>query len=304
MSNPIESLVESLDTKPKPLKLLFLGTGKNVGKTTALNYFNDCLHRVQRSSVLLSTGYDGEDLDFLTGFPKPRVRVFAGDFFVTCRQVCLPVESHITILKQWDISTVLGPVVLAQARKTVAVALASVGSTHSLRRVCEDLTRLLPRALQLVDGSINRRSFLDIARAGDKVVLSTGSSYSQDVGQQLKQLRYFQILFSLPPLLGSAARIQYFEALDSANFNSIRNRRVCVSGVSRILLDCSQYDHFVRSGNQLFLQTPAPELVCITYNPLNGATNQLVTADHLSELRSRVKNIPVVDIHQLRHAPS
>ena len=59
------------------------GTAKNTGKTTTTNAILACLRKRGIAVFLTSIGYDGENLDNVTGLPKPKIPVEPGDIIAT-----------------------------------------------------------------------------------------------------------------------------------------------------------------------------------------------------------------------------
>ena len=57
-----------------PSKVLgILGTSKNTGKTTTTSALLEIANNKNLSVGITSIGYDGEDIDNITGLPKPRI---------------------------------------------------------------------------------------------------------------------------------------------------------------------------------------------------------------------------------------
>ncbi|MBU4562316.1 hypothetical protein KKB17_02785, partial [bacterium] len=50
-----------------------LGTAKNTGKTTTTSALLEIANNKNLSVGITSIGYDGEDIDNITGLPKPRI---------------------------------------------------------------------------------------------------------------------------------------------------------------------------------------------------------------------------------------
>jgi uncharacterized NAD-dependent epimerase/dehydratase family protein len=59
------------------------GTAKNTGKTTTLQAVVRAIRRSGTGVYLTSIGYDGEEVDTVTGLPKPKVVVEEGDMVAT-----------------------------------------------------------------------------------------------------------------------------------------------------------------------------------------------------------------------------
>ena len=182
-----------------------VGTAKNTGKTTALAAILQEARARRYRVALTSIGYDGEELDNLTGLPKPRVWVEPGDLVASARP-CLersPVGwEHVT---DCGITTALGPLALARVTSPGRVILAGPAYRRGLRRLCRLLVAVGQPDLLLVDGAFGRLS--PLAGAGG-VVVSTGAARSADSEALARETGAIVRLFSLPraPLRGRFLR--------------------------------------------------------------------------------------------------
>ena len=62
----------------------FVGSDKNAGKTTALNFVYKKMHAEGVQNLIVSSiGINGESYDSLEVHPKPEITINAGDFFIT-----------------------------------------------------------------------------------------------------------------------------------------------------------------------------------------------------------------------------
>ncbi|MGE5542148.1 MAG: hypothetical protein ACM3WT_03850, partial [Bacillota bacterium] len=78
--------------RPAGVSVGVAGTAKNTGKTTTLmGAMRECQER-GRLVRLTSIGYDGEDVDNVTGLPKPRIYCDRGTMFATASE-CLKAGS-------------------------------------------------------------------------------------------------------------------------------------------------------------------------------------------------------------------
>jgi molybdopterin-guanine dinucleotide biosynthesis protein len=74
------------------IRLGIAGTAKNTGKTTATAAIIQELRTRGVGFYLTSIGYDGENIDNVTGLPKPKLRVEPGDVVATAER-CLAVST-------------------------------------------------------------------------------------------------------------------------------------------------------------------------------------------------------------------
>ncbi|MFN3282700.1 MAG: hypothetical protein ACK40Q_00495, partial [Pseudothermotoga sp.] len=88
------------------LTIGILGTAKNTGKTTALNSVLKCLN--DRRIAVTSIGFDGEDLDHVTGLPKPKVIVDEGTLVVTSVEAARYSTAKLELLENLPLETPMG----------------------------------------------------------------------------------------------------------------------------------------------------------------------------------------------------
>lgn len=145
----------------------FAGLAKNVGKTTALVSVLDSVRPLRRRIALTSIGYDGEDVDNITGLPKPKYFLQEGDLIATARKCII---DGLKIVRKTGMFTPLGEVIVARLERDMRVVLAGPNKLKDL----ELLLKMLFEEgadLVLVDGAINRVYPLKVV---DKLIVSTG----------------------------------------------------------------------------------------------------------------------------------
>lgn len=132
-----------------------LGNGKNVGKTTFLNFAASRL-REWGPVGLASIGVDGETHDQIFGTPKPRVRVCAQDVVVTTAGALAAARGDFEVLAVAPERTVLGHVVAARARRDAYVELIGPETNSRLAGLLAELMSEHGVSTVLVDGAVNR----------------------------------------------------------------------------------------------------------------------------------------------------
>lgn len=314
--------------------LALVGTAKNVGKTTTLNWL---LSRLDGPVAITSVGRDGEDVDLLTGRPKPRVHVVAGTLVITAEKAFRRSRAELSLLATTPFKTALGRLGIYRAESAGTVELAGPVITG-------DLTELIDLAVQygarqvLVDGAIDRRAS---AAAGlcEGVLLATGLALDPDPKQVGIQTRQWVDLFTLPAPPDDWAIPQPLQSgwLDDtwhawepcsvleqgarlAQMLGGNTRAVTVNGAltNRILLDLldagigcpivvrdgtcilvepATYRRFLDGGGRFYAATPL-KLVGITVNPTTPEA--AVTVDptlFLGDLHLALgTTVPVVDL--------
>lgn len=131
------------------------GTAKNTGKTTTTNVIMEQIQRRKLNLGLTSIGYDGEDLDNVTGLPKPKIEVWPG-VLVAAAEKCLEVsDAKIDVFEVTDISTPLGKIILGKVFRGGRLVVAGPNKSSELKKVLSKLRRYNLDFI-LVDGALNR----------------------------------------------------------------------------------------------------------------------------------------------------
>jgi len=155
----------------------FAGTAKNTGKTTtALEVLSQCSAAGLRCA-LTSIGFDGENLDHVTGLPKPRYHVPAGTQIATAQKLLAGGSARLSIHAITKIQTILGSVVLAEVDEPGTVVLAGPNRQVDLTAILE-LFQKTGAEVTLVDGALNR---LVPLIGADSLVLSTGAAFDANI---------------------------------------------------------------------------------------------------------------------------
>jgi hypothetical protein len=178
--------------------VFIIGSGKNAGKTTFLNY---ALSRLRRRGAVgfLSIGVDGEERDLLSGTPKPRIRAESGDLLVTSDRMLQASELGWDLLEVFPGSTVLGRLVLARVRRGGTVELC--GPEHN-ERLAPALAALRGRGARtvLVDGAVDRLTQVASVPGAGFVHVVRADSARLDSARDA--MRLLQALAAVPPADG------------------------------------------------------------------------------------------------------
>ena len=134
--------------------VFIVGSAKNAGKTTLLNFALRRLHPLGGVGFL-SIGVDGEERDIVFGCPKPHIRAEAGDLLVTSDRMLQASELGWELLEVFPGSTVLGRLVLARVRRGGTVELCGPENNERLAPVLTALRNHGARTV-LVDGAVDR----------------------------------------------------------------------------------------------------------------------------------------------------
>ncbi len=177
----------------------FAGTAKNTGKTTTASRLLKILRLSGHKIALTSIGYDGEDIDNVTGLPKPLYELRPGDLIATASD-CLkiaPAGSY-QVLQETNINTILGKIQIAEVAAETKFVLAGPNRRTDIELLLSFLDQFSPSYV-FVDGALNRIVPM-IATQG--LVLATGGSFDDDIATIVRHARALSDLFQFPVTAG------------------------------------------------------------------------------------------------------
>jgi hypothetical protein len=179
------------------------GTAKNTGKTTTLQAVVRFLRQQGKRIFLTSIGYDGEDIDNVTGLPKPKVVVEEGDMVATALPLLRSSHARFTRMEPMGIHCALGPVYSGIAVSPGRVVLAGPVSTKDVATVVNGAPS--DRTI-LLDGAFSRLAPMVLA---DSLILATGAARSPDPRRIAAEMEALSAVFGLPgasPVVGPGER--------------------------------------------------------------------------------------------------
>ncbi len=136
----------------------FIGSDKNAGKTTALNFVYKRLwekHGTGTPVCLTSIGINGEEIDAYEGHPKPRIRVFKDSFFVTASEHLKELTGKYEIFNCFSEFNKL--YVLGKCLADFQVVLEGPNNKQELAELKKIVNNIIPGTCLLIDGSIDRQ---------------------------------------------------------------------------------------------------------------------------------------------------
>ena len=176
------------------MKLGIAGTAKNTGKTTTTAAIIGELRRRSIPFYLTSIGYDGENIDNVTGLPKPKLRVEPGDVVATAEK-CLKASTAVfSILQDTAVRTPLGRILVAKVEKAGLAVTAGPNKSAEVRQVAQILSRMGP-GITLFDGALNRIAPMVET---DGFILATGASRTPDIPRLAQETERIWRIANLP----------------------------------------------------------------------------------------------------------
>ncbi len=276
--------------------LALIGTGKNAGKTTALNFL---LREFPRPlSGVTSIGRDGERLDVLEKHAKPAIHVSDGTIFATAQSCLSQIEGRFTVLESTAISTPLGPVSLCQADALCRVELAGPSRVGDLARISRRM-RELGAARVWIDGAFDRVAGASGGLSG-AVLLAAGSAGRADVEDAARDIQNYVRRFQLPVWSedeDSTGGWTKLSSLTDAQLPELAGARVVVPGPASCLLDEAGW-RWIDSGRlELFVQDK-PELLAVLTSSFRPHLPPLDGQSLLARVRELCQNVSVFDLKQ------
>ena len=171
-----------------------LGTAKNTGKTTTLNAVIKCLskHRLAITSI----GFDGENIDFITGLPKPKVLVDQGMIVATTDKSERYSTAKMGLLLQTNIKTAMGIVGIYRVKEPGTAVLVGPNRGSELKTLINQTERFEAELL-MVDGAVNR---MIPFQSVENIIIATGASRSTEVETLLTETLVMIKCFKLPTI--------------------------------------------------------------------------------------------------------
>lgn len=162
------------------------GTAKNTGKTTTTAAIMRELHQRDIKTFLTSIGYDGENIDNITGLPKPKLRMEAGDYVATAEKCVNSGTAELEIISATNVATPLGKVCLCRVTKPGLVVTAGPNKVSDVRKIRELFYSIGP-GVYIFDGALNR--IMPMAET-DGLILATGASKSTDINELVGESKF------------------------------------------------------------------------------------------------------------------
>ena len=171
-----------------------LGTAKNTGKTTTFNFLLEWSNLKSIRVGLTSIGYDGEDIDNITGLPKPRILIQKGNTIATAEQFLFSIKDKIETIEKTAVHTALGQIAIGKAKKEGLVVLAGPNKGNDLQAIIQKLKQYKIQII-LIDGALNR--MIPLIHC-DALILTTGASRHTDIDLLVDEIESMSRVFSLP----------------------------------------------------------------------------------------------------------
>lgn len=302
--------------------IAIVGRGKNVGKTTTLNYILK-LYSDETGISITSIGYDGEDIDNITESEKPRIYIYPNTYFATTTFGLKQSNFEYEIIEKTKITTALGNVVIGLAKSYGNILLCGPSIKNDVQYVIDKFKNLSNNKI-FIDGAFGK-SMQAEPYLSDAMVLSTGAAYSMNIDEIIEDTKYIVHLYSKEFLYEDSIYDVYiydalfgdiddfYERIINKNIIRLRgsltdnfikgllykNKKIkdvtlivdnpTICFVSRKIFDYAK----LRNINIRFLRTT--EIKFITINPVSPK-GIMINGELLIKKLKEITNIPIYDV--------
>jgi len=310
--------------------LFIVGSCKNAGKTTLLNFLNRELSaRLSVPPALATIGRDGEAEDIIWRHPKPPVTLRPGNLFVTTDGECARLGDTVQQLERLPFRTMLGAVVIGRAHREGNVEIIGPDTNAELWTA---LSRLKTHGAthMLVDGAYERRTQV-AAHDGARLALVVSADVAPTPDGAAAWLAHQVELYGLPasppefswddelPLglhwrtgdhwqvepQGATAACCVGPLTDEmieAHLEEMRAVPLIVEDATKIFVDRPVWRKLRRKSPGVFVRRTL-RLLLIAANP-HGLLRQWEPPSFFAQLRAAAAHLPMLDVVAgLRHEP-
>lgn len=198
--------------------LSFIGSDKNAGKTTVLNFVYGKIMKDFGSNVpvcITSIGINGEEVDFFEGLPKPSILLHKDSYFVTAQEQLRNHDAQYDVLHNFLTPDFSKNYTLCKCRSDFNIILEGPNCKREILDMKKKIKSLLPECILLIDGSVDRQFLAhpDISNAFYFAVLISSRK------EQLRKAEDLLLPLSFP--LCSGMLRQMINKADSGHLRSI-----------------------------------------------------------------------------------
>ena len=262
--------------------LAIIGTEKNAGKTTVLNHLLAADRRPDQA--ITSIGYDGEDVDQVTGTDKPVIYVGRGTMVATASGLIGQCDFTRELVRLTGLYTPLGEVVILRALSDGYAQIAGPSTTGQMTRLTHMLQQEKAGRI-IIDGAAARKSTAAVSTA-DACLLATGASYSPYPEKIVEHTRHIATMLTLP------ADVDVPETIRQA-YSNAENQATSTIGAGSQDADCRLTDRkgqIIKSTSSL--DDSAVEMIAAQIqHPLRVYFTGAVTARLVQKLLERTRSL-------------
>jgi len=303
-----------------------IGMGKNVGKTTVLNYIIKHFWN-QLTLGLTSIGYDGEEIDNITRTQKPRIAIPKHTIFATSTIGLEQSRIKYEVLKKTNMMTPLGEIYIVRALTDGQILLTGPSTKSQIKQILK-IFQDYKVDLSLIDGAFGKMMQSDSYLA-DASILSTGTAFHLDIDKLVSETIYRVSLYSedylyrglnfadqltitVKSALGNEAEVAKLLTSEKRVLNlegaltdklmmeilrqDLENREflIVLKNPTMCFLSKEIYQLGITKNIHIkFLETT--KILAITVNPV-APTGESIASEELIAAFRKITNIPVYDV--------
>lgn len=195
--------------------IAFIGSDKNAGKTTALNFVYRRLSNETSNPntvCINSIGINGEEVDYFDGKPKPSIVLHPGSYFITTLEHVSDFQDRFELIESLAPPVFSKPYILARCTQSFAAVIEGPNCRSETAALKELIQNSLPVDYLLIDGSTDRQ-FLGDSSISDGFFFSLLLSEEREQLQRAHDLLYPLGLSDCPHTFKSA--ITEYRQLDT-----------------------------------------------------------------------------------------
>lgn len=261
-------------------RLIYLvGSEKNAGKTTYLNYL---LRETRKKTqvAFLTIGIDGEKKDFIFDTPKPQIFTEPGDYFITSEKMLKSSNALVEICNVFPIKTVLGRIVLAKTVRGGFIELVGPENNLQLSEIIRYMKDEVGISTILVDGAANRVTHVatDIEGACIYILKVTAKTFSSSI-DKLKSLAIIEKLSQYTENCHPCFFIK--GALTENKLSSIpkESEKIVVDDFTKIFLSFQTLKKLTRDRQLLLHQTTKLLTIVVNLHDVERAGFEKIVKD-------------------------
>lgn len=311
--------------------LAVVGTVKNAGKTVTLNTLVAEAGAEGLRIGITSSGRDGERADALFGHKKPPIRLPAGALVLTYTGLAGDDVPAVYPLKVLETHPSYGRLILGRMKKAGEIVLAGPVTRRALSQGLE-IVAGAGAELVLVDGSIDRRGFIDTGII-KSIILATGMALGSEAREVALKTAFVVEMFRLPlwqgelpgysacrldgrwvpvgagtvlgderrlagEIPGEACALALSGALTDRLLLALRDQKkflpIILRDPSSFFAGREAYISYLGAGGEVKVKA-RPEIVAVTTNPW-GHGGYWDPEDLAMEVKRAIPDLPVVDV--------
>lgn len=166
----------------------FIGSHKNAGKTTVLNFVHQRLHAGNGMPICLtSIGINGEDADSFDNRPKPLIPVYADTLFITCASHLKQKAGRYQVVDIFSDPVLKKVYVLGRALTGFSMVIEGPNEKQAILAIKEQLHPIVKHGVLLIDGSMDRQ-FLAHPEISDAIYVSMLITSNRNQQAQVENL--------------------------------------------------------------------------------------------------------------------